>query len=392
MNMLRYVFLLLFISIFQFTSAQDQLFMRDGTIMDVKIQSVSENQISYTLPSDERLQVNYISTDNVKKILFESGIEQSFESSNAKEEVIIPVYEEKQSTNDWIYLRDGNMIACNITSKNEYGYSYIPLKGGKGFAEYIPNSKISKVVYANGETDFLNSSKDKRGGERSPFDFTNLSPHYIQLGVGPSIPFGAFGVGQISGGGGARIGLNLSADATYYLFRGLGFNLMVGYSYNPFDDSQFRGFINTNVLPNSTINNLNIGDWHTGYIMGGLGYYNDFGRFMMDYKAYMGVAFVQYPSGSVSFTQSNNEYSYQYSSNSTSFILGGYTGMRYFITRKWGISGGITALFSRATFQPLQRKEYVNDALVSTSQITAEFGQSFSWLMISAGVTYTLGK
>lgn len=364
--------------------------MLTGEEILAQIIEVQEQDITYTRANESSGIIYTLSKNQVSKIVFKNGIEQVFQQGDTREIVAEPG---NFTYPDELHLTNGQVITCEIVEKKQYGINYIPTQNNRGFVEYISNTKVSKIVYGNGDVEYVSGSPGKGGDRRSPRDFSYLSPHYVSIGVGPSIPFGAFASSDAAGGGGnASIGVQLHADFTYYFFRGMGVTAMGGYMYNPYNDVAYRSFISSQLPSNATDVEIQVTNWSVGYLLAGIGYYNSFGRLYIDYKALLGAAFATHPTGSASYAIDAARNRVEYTGSATSFLFGGYTGFRYYLTRKWSVAGNLTILFSRATFPAIVKTEYVNDQQTSQSVASGSFALGLSWINIGAGIAYTIGK
>lgn len=371
--------------------SQDRIYTTMGEEILANIIDVQEQDITFSKPGESSGIVYTLSKSQIDKIVFRNGIEQVFQQGEMQE---INAAQENYTYPDELHLTNGDVIPCKIVEKKQYGVNYIPTKDNRGFTEYISNTKVAKIVYANGDVEYISGSSGKKGGERrSPRDFSYLSPHYLSLNIGPAIPFGAFASSDAAGGGGyASVGVNVNADFTYYFFRGMGISLVGGYMYNPYDDASYRSFITSQLPPSATDIRVDVTDWSVGYLLGGIGYYNSFGRFFLDYKALLGAVFATHPKGSASYAMNTDRNRWTYTGSAVGFLFGGYTGFRYYLTRQWSVLGNITIMFSRATFPNIIKKEYLNDELISETEATGSFALNMSWINLAAGVAYTIGK
>lgn len=386
------VFLLTFFPLIRFYS-QDRIYTTDGEVIQAKILEIKEQDITFQKHNDTSGVVFVIAKNEVQRIVFQNGIEETFHVEDDTEYI---------STNDWvaeqngkkpdmIYLTDGMVIECEYLEKKRFGVNYISTSDNRGYYQYISNSKVSKIIYGNGEVEYISGSPG-RGDKKSPMDFSYLSPSYVSIGIGPAIPFGSFSGDNSGGGGNASTGFHAYADATYYLFRGLGFSLLGGYIFNPYDGTSFRSYINAQLPTNATQTETSTGNWNIGYLLAGIGYYNDFGRLYIDYKALIGAAFFAHPKGIAIYILDGNDVRREYTGSATSFMYGGASSFRYYLTRKWSVFGNLTILFSRATFPGIILKEYVNNQNISNSVTTGSFSLGFSWITLNAGAAFTLGK
>lgn len=392
-SMAKYIFtLLVLFTCFQLDlKAQDLLYTTDGKLIEVTIEEIRDQEIAYKNYANPNGPTYIIQKSSIHKIVFESGIEETFNQSGNQIDLSSQDFNSGNNTIR-IYTTDGKMIECESIEKKRFGFNYIPLQGGTSYALYLPNSKIDRIVFADGEVEYVSGTPGNQKRNRSPKDFSYLSPHYLSLTFGPSFPFGVFGSSQGSSSGYASTGFDVNLDATYYLFRGLGFSATLGYTMNPFDDVALRSFVLSAVPPDATDIRVNIDEWHNLYFLGGIGYYNDFGRLMLDYKAIGGMLYTVYPTSVVAYNKDGNEFRSEYKDQSVSFIFGGYSGFRYYITRKWAVKGGLTMLFGKAVFQGLNKRDYTNGTLQSQTIVGSGFEQPIAWIMINAGISYTLGK
>jgi|GEM_PF-4183814 len=391
------LFVLFLLAGFVSLQAQDQIYTTDGQIINAHILEIKEHDISYQTYGNPEGPIYYISKNSIQKIIFESGIEETFNHTGQQIDLYGDEKTNSQVTSpDRIYLTDGKVIECEVVEKKRFGISYIPVNTDNNYVEYISNTKVDRIEYSEGEVEYISGNPNNRDRRKDPRDFSYLSPHYVSLNVGPAIPFGAYGSSQGGAGAGfASTGFDVNADVTYYLFRGLGFSATVGYTFNPYNDIAMRSEVLNNVMgqnPTATDINVNVGDWHNFYAMLGVGYYNDFGRLILDYKAMGGFLYTAFPTSVAKFQDSGNSHRVEFKDNSASFLFGGYSGFRYFLTRKWSVRGGITMLFGKGSFAGIKRTEYINGEYQGESVFSGTIEQPISWIMIHAGVCFTLGK
>jgi hypothetical protein len=375
--------------------SQDRIYTSGGEVIQAKILEIKEQDITYQRHNDPSGVVFVIAKSEVQRIVFQNGIEEIFHVEGDTQHI---------SGNDWlselnrkktdmIYLTDGTVIECEVVEKKRFGVNYIPTDDYKGYVMYLSNTKISKIVYGNGHTEYISGSPGKVGDKKSPLDFSYLSPSYVGIGVGPAIPFGSFSVNNSGGASGnAYTGFHLYADATYYLFRGMGFSLLGGYIFNPYEGSAFRSYINAQLPTNATQIETSVGNWNVGYLAAGIGYYNDFGRLFIDYKAMVGAAFSAHPTGRASYVLDGNEVRREYQGSATSFLFGGAMTMRYYLTRKWSVFGNVSVMFSRATFPGIIRTEFVNGTNAGSSVAAGAFTLGLSWINVGVGAAFTIGN
>lgn len=375
--------------------AQDQIYTTDGQVIQASILEIGEEKISYRNYGRPDGPLYVISKNSVQKIIFESGIEETFNHTGQQIEINndgTNKDDPKVKEPDRIYLVDGKVIECEVVEKKRFGINYIPVSSQNNYVEYISNTKVDKIVYGEGDVEYVSGSPNNTRKTKDPRDFSYLSPHYVSLNVGPGIPFGAFGSSQGGGSGFASTGFDVHADVTYYIFRGLGFSATLGYLYNPFNDAALRQIVNTKVPQTATDLNISIGEWQHIYFLGGVGYYNDFNRLILEYKAMGGLLYSMYPTSVATYTEGGDSYVRRFTDNSVSFVFGGNSGFRYFITRKWSVKGSITMLFGKATFDGLVQSEYKNGVYQGDQVATGVSEQPVAWININVGVAYTLGK
>lgn len=374
--------------------SQDRIFTSEGEIIQAKILEIKEQDITFQKHNDASGVVFVIAKNKVQRIVFQNGIEETFHAEDDTEYISAKDWLADQNGKkpDMIYLTDGSVVECEVLEKKRFGVNYISTLDRRGYSQYVSNTKISKIIYGNGEVEYISGSPGRRGEKKSPMDFSYLSPSYVSVGIGPAIPFGSFSGDNSGGGGNASTGFHVYADATYYLFRGLGFSLLGGYILNPYDGTSFRSYINAQLPANATQIETFTGNWNVGYLLAGVGYYNDFGRLYIDYKALIGAAFSAHPKGIASYMVDGNDVRREYAGNATSFMFGGASSFRYYLTRKWSVFGNLTILFSRATFPGIILTEYVNNQNVSSSVSTGSFSLGFSWIILNAGAAFTIGK
>src|SRR5690606_4749748 len=111
----------------------------------------------------------------------------------------------------------------------------------------------------------------------------------------------------------------------------------------------------------ATDKKVETGNWNVGYALAGIGYYNDLGRVFIDYKVMIGATFSQYPSAYASYNDTLGFSEVVYKSNTgIGFAFGAYTGVRYFLTRKWAVKGSISMIYSNVRYDNYTRTKYVN--------------------------------
>ncbi len=384
------ILLLLLSSISIFS--QDHIITKKGKDLSVNITEVRQTDVTFTMYNDSTSTPYVMDKDEIEKIIFENGTEERF--GNKNDETII----NNNSTNrnkdpDKIYTMDGRVIYCEVVELKRFGVNYIPVKSNDNYVEYLANTKIDRIEYANGDVDYISGSPQNAKNRKDPKDFSFLSPHFISINVGPAIPFGAF-----SGGGSnlTHVGMDVNFDATYYLFRGMGFGITGGYMYNPINpiqQTQLRQVAQNNVPATATNTTITVDGWSNGYLLAGLGYYNEYRRFLLDYKAMFGAFFSFFPTTSATYTDGGVEKTESYTSESISYVFGGQVSARYFITRKFQVKLNIATLFGRANYPALIRTVYQPGQNPQESVASFPIApMNLSWLNFSFGVAYTLGK
>jgi hypothetical protein len=370
--------------------SQDHIITKEGKDLTVTIQNIGETDVSFVLFNDTSKTQYLMEKKEIKKIIFANGTEESF--ADEKDETII----KNNATNknkdpDKIYTTDGKVIYCEVVEKKRFGVNYIPAKSNDNYVEYLANTKIDRIEYANGEVEYISGTPDNPRKRKDAKDFSYLSPHYISINVGPAIPFGLLGTIAPQSSS-IYTGVDVNIDANYYLFRGMGFGIMGGYMYNPFNGIQQASLAQSQVPGGATNVSITVDGWHNAYIMAGLGYYNEYRRFLLDYKGMFGAFFSFYPAAKATYTNNGVEQTSIYTDQSTSFIFGGQISARYFLTRKFQLKFNVGTLFGRANFQGLIRKDYQNGQQVSEQVAGTIAPVNLSWVNITVGVVYTLGK
>lgn len=382
--------------------AQDRLVYTDGSERMVFIQEITADSIGF-LDVGENNPLIRVAKSEIHKITFENGVEEYFSSSTVGKDYYYNHESQKydetrpglRNPSDRIYLMDGSYIECEVVEKKRFGVNFIPLASKSNEIQYLSNTKINKIVYADGRKEYISGSEEmeKSGAEKkSPKDFSFLSPHFISVSLGPTIPFGIYSANSGLGGY-AGIGMDFNIDATYYIFRGFGFSLLAGGLFNNYNDGQLR----TSIAGQHPTGNISINEWWHSYITVGTGYYNDFGRVKIDYKALLGVMFSFFPEASVEYMDGTDQMRTVYSrAASPSFAFGGSTGIRYYITRKWSVRGSLTMLFARPNFGLMIERNYRNGQFESEegSSISGGIQNEYpmSLLNFAVGVAYTIGK
>lgn len=371
--------------------SQDHIITKKGKDLSVNITEIRQTDVTFTMYNDTSNTPYVMDKEEIEKVVFENGAEERFGNQN-NETIINNNSTNRNKDPDKIYTTDGKVIYCEVVEKKRFGVNYIPVKSSDNYVEYLANTKIDRIEYSNGDVDYISGSPQNAKNRKDPKDFTYLGPHYLSVNVGPSIPFGVF-----SGGGAnsmASTGVDVNLDATYYLFRGMGFGITTGYIYNP-----YTGFSYTNSNPPpgipGTATDLNVSQdrgWSNVYAMVGLGYYNEYRRFLLDYKAMFGFFYTAYPTIRASYTDNGFSQNSTYTDESTSYIFGGQITGRYYLTRKFQVKLNLSTMFGRATFQGLIKRDYQNGQQVSEMVAGQANAINFSWINISVGVAYTLGK
>ncbi len=378
------------VAIYTIGYSQDHIITKNGKDLEVNVTEIRQTDITFTLYNDTTQTPYVMDKEEIDKIVFENGSEESFGNQNI--ETII----NNQNTNrskepDKIYTTDGKVIYCEVVERKRFGVNYIPVNTNNNYLEYLANTKIDRIEYANGDVIYISGSPNNKKNKKDSKDFTYLSPHYISVATGVSIPFGNIGnLGSASTT--ASTGMHVELDATYYLFRGMGFNVSAGYMWNPYIGTQQNDLVLGNLPNTATDIKIEVDDWHNFYAAGGLGYYNEYGRLMLDYKAIFGAFFSYYPKATATYTDNGITQTSVYTDQSTSFIFGGQLSARYFINRKFQVKANVSTMFGRANFQGIIRRDYQNGQQVSESVAGQLAPINLSWVNITFGIAYTIGK
>lgn len=371
-------------------SAQDHIITKEGQDLLVTIKEIGETDVTYYNYDDEDKVPYIMEKKKIKKIVFANGAEEQF--GDEENETIIKNEPAKRNKEpDKIYTTDGKVIYCEVVEKKRFGVNYIPAKSSDNYVEYLANTKIDRIEYANGDVDYISGTPDNEKNRKDPKDFSYLSPNYVSVNVGGAFPFGLIG-GSTATNYSIISGLDANIDFNYYLYRGLGFGLLAGYSYNPSNLPQLRNYVSQDLLGKESLS-INIDGWQNAYVLGGLGYYNEYKRFMIDYKGLFGGLFSFYPTANATYIENGNDRIARYTEFSASFVFGGQISARYYLTRKFQLKFNLSTLFGRANYQYLVRRIY-EDGIQKEESVAAYpiAPMNFSWVNVSLGVAYTLGK
>ncbi len=371
--------------------SQDHIITKNGKDLSVKITEIRQTDVTFTMYNDTAKTPYVMDKTEIEKIVFSNGAEETF--GNEDNETIINENSTNRNKNpDKIYTMDGKVIYCEVVELKRFGVNYVPVKSTDNYVEYLANTKIDHIEYANGDVDYISGAPDNDKKRKDSKDFSFLSPHYLSINVGPSIPFGAFaGIGGAASNS-PMVGFETNIDATYYLFRGMGFGITGGYIYNPCNGLQQAAIAQSQVPGTATDVRITVDGWHNAYIMAGVGYFNEYRRFLLDYKAMFGAFFSYYPTARATYTDNGITQTSTYSDESVSYIFGGQVTARYFLTRKLQLKLNVATLFGRANFQGLIRKDYQDGQQVSESVAGQLAPVNLSWINFTFGVAYTLGR
>lgn len=369
--------------------SQDHIITKNGKDLSVNITEIRQTDVTFTMYNDSSATPYVMDKEEIEKIVFKNGTEERFGNQN-NETILNNNNTNRNKDPDKIYTTDGRVIYCEVVELKRFGVNYIPVKSNDNYIEYLANTKIDRIEYANGNVDYISGSPQNAKNRKDPKDFSFLSPHYISVNVGPALPFDIFG--GVNNSNVASTGVDVNLDATYYLFRGMGFGITGGYMYNPYTGVQQKALAESQIPANSTDVVVRVDGWHNAYIMAGLGYYNEYRRLLLDYKAMFGAFFSFYPTARASYTNNGVAQVTTYSDQSISYIFGGQVSARYFLTRKLQLKFNISTMFGRGEFQGLIRKDYQNGQQVSESVAGQLSPINLSWLNFTFGVVYTLGK
>jgi hypothetical protein len=380
--------LLLFLSATSIFS-QDHIITKTGKDLLVSITEIRQTDVTFTMLADSSHSPYVMDKTEIEKIVFANGTEERFGDQH-NETIINNNNTNRNKEPDKIYTTDGKVIYCEVVELKRFGVNYIPVKSTDNYVEYLANTKIDRIEYANGDVVYISGSPKNAKNRKDPKDFSYLSPHYVSAAIGPAIPFGILGNAGTSST--ASTGFEVNLDATYYLFRGMGFGITGGYLWNPYTGTSQGALAQSQVPASATDVTVTVDGWNNFYVAAGLGYYNEYRRFLLDYKAMFGAFFSYYPTARATYTDGGITQTSVYSDQSTAFIFGGQVSARYFITRKFQIKVNASTLFGRANFQGLIRKDYQNGQQVSESVAGQLAPVNLSWVNITFGVAYTLGK
>jgi len=385
---MKYIIITLFLVLSAISvKAQDHIITKTGKDILVNILEIREADVTYTLYTDSAKTPYVMDKEEIQKVVYENGIEERFTSSN-NETIIRNNSTNRNTEPDKIYTSDGKVVYCEVVEKKRFGVNYIPVNSKDNYVEYLANTKIDHIEYANGEVEYISGSPNNNKTKKDPKDFSYLSPHFISVNIGPSIP-----LSLLSGPGSstATTGFNANLEGSYYFFRGMGVSLNVGYIYNPYNGPSSFSASGGGVI---TDINYKFDPWQNIFFMGGIGYYNEYKRFFLDYKAMFGGFYTIYPTERGSFVRDGESYDYTVTANSISYLFGGKLGGRYYLTRKLQLKFDVMALFGRAAFDGKVQREFKNGSPSNGDGVVVQ-GATFvnqSWLNFSVGIAYTLGK
>lgn len=125
---------LLVIIILPFTSfSQDKIYKTDNTIIQARVQEVSDAEIKYKKFSNPNGPLYSVKKENVRMIVYENGEKEVYNPALPKQEVQKPVETKRSGINipadefnntDIIISADGERIFCTIESIDKTGLSY----------------------------------------------------------------------------------------------------------------------------------------------------------------------------------------------------------------------------------------------------------------------------
>lgn len=373
--------------------SQDHIITKNGNDLKVTIKEIRQTDVTFIMFNDSTEEPYVMDKIEIEKIVFSNGAEERFGNQN-NETIINNSNTNKNKNPDKIYTMDGKVIYCEVVEKKRFGVNYVPVKSNDNYIEYLANTKIEKIEYANGDVDYISGSPENDKNRKDAKDFSYLSPNYISVNVGPALPFGLFGASS-STSNISLTGLDVNIDASYYLFRGMGFGITTGYMFNPTSGAQqntLTAIAQTGIPGTATDIKITVDGWSNVYIMAGMGYYSEYKRFLLDYKAVFGAFISYYPAAIATYTDNGITQTSVFSDQSIAYVFGGQISGRYFITRKFQLKFNIASLFGRANFQGLVRKDYQNGVQVGESVAGQLAPMNLSWINFSFGVAYTIGK
>lgn len=393
-QMKQIVFFLLVFSL-KSVIAQNYIITNMGNSIECSYVKVNSTEIEYKLLNDSN-NVFVIQKSEVKKIIYYNGIEESFGSSTNE----TTINQTKLTEPDKLYTTDGGAYIGEVVEVKRFGVTFRYKNGENIVVEYFPNTKIDRIEYGNGDIEYISGSPNTTNNKakKKINDFNYLSPSFVSLNIGPSLPFGPYGTSAGIGSGSASIGFDANIDANFYIFRGYGIGLTAGYSMHQYDDVYYRSQILTQIPVSATDSTINIGDWNSFYLLFGTGYYNEYGRFMLDYKGTIGALFAYYPVATTTYYDLNilnnqiEQFTSRFTSNSISLAFGFNVGLRYFVNRKLSVRGSANLLFSSMLFNQAIRRDYILGNQVNEQIAFPLQNVSYTSINFNIGVCYTLGK
>jgi hypothetical protein len=394
---LLWLCLLLVLGTARQVSAQDALYTIRGEIIPCYVKEVNATDIIYEPTEGNSVGSKVIiPIGEVKRIVFENGLEQSFENT-APVEGPYPNGKQSKDQPDKVVLTNGEVLIGEVVEKKRFGITFIPKSLDGAPAEYIPNSKIARIEWGEGQVEYINPGKE----ESNPKNFDYLNPHFVSVATGVALPIASFGETQFSGlpPGFATAGWQIMGEATYYLYRGMGFSAMGGYILNPSNNQPYRDQIRNSFFSPSdstaSVSSLSEGVWQHSFVAGALGYYYESERFMLDSRWIVGALFSSYPVIEVEGTASGESFQSRVERRSSpSVMFGAAVTGRYFLTRKWQLRFGFQFLTSTRTFDAPKEYKTLSDGTVQEGVLPLSINprESFGVISLEVGAAYTLGK
>jgi hypothetical protein len=374
--------------------AQDVIHTVSGRTIQCEVREVGSTSITYRELEGGGSTIRIIPRSDVGRIVYGDGsilVVTPGAAENPESASGTP-----WSGPDKLYTTDGRLIIGEVMERKRFGLNIVPQDDPTGTPIYVPYNKIARIESPDGQIEYIQQKAPRETRREERKDFTYLSPNYISFFTGPALPMGNFGDQSGVNAGHARPGLSTSLDITGYVFRGTGFSLVTGYSFFPVQNPGLRQTLETYIATEyeSQVTGTQVNGWQFAHAMAGLGYFTEHGRLMVDVRWFMGFLHVWAPRYTLNYTRQDGiaDASTFYRPDQSLFGMGGSIQMRFFITRKWQVRGGLNLMTAEARFEPM-----IEEIRNSGSQKVPSLGagivtHNLGWLSIDFGLAYTLGK
>jgi hypothetical protein len=151
---MKNLFCLLFLIVCSLSYAQDQLFKKDNSKIDVKILEINETEVKYKLFTYQDGPTIIISKNEIAMIIYQNGSHEVFNNPVTTTQTIVitqpkpidfkVIEPQKQDNTPKIedLLKTKNLISCNLMEplNGTFGFSYLREFGNNYFNVYVPIS------------------------------------------------------------------------------------------------------------------------------------------------------------------------------------------------------------------------------------------------------------